>query len=94
MSRAFVRNSDGDAAVLPERPISPHPNLVTPRGLKAIEERLRELEAERQTARESGDEAMRARVERDLRYFNARRASARASSSRRPRPIECASVCS
>ena len=77
MSRAFVRESDGDAPSLPERAISPHPNLVTPRGLKAIEARLRELEAERQAARESGDEPARARIERDLRYFSARRASAR-----------------
>ncbi len=77
MSRAFVRESDGDPATLPERAVSPHPNFVTPRGLRAIEARLRELEAERQSARDSGDEATRARVERDLRYFSARRASAR-----------------
>lgn len=77
MSRAFVRESDGDREALPERPISPHPNFVTPRGLKAIEARLRELEAERLAAREAGDAETRARVERDLRYFSARRASAR-----------------
>jgi len=77
VSRAFVRESDADPAALPERALSPHPNFVTPRGLKAIEARVRELEAERQAAREGGDEATRARVERDLRYFSARRASAR-----------------
>lgn len=77
MSRAFVRESDADPATLPERAVSPHPNFVTPRGLKAIEARVRELEAERQAARDGGDEATRARVERDLRYFSARRASAR-----------------
>ncbi|HEY0768623.1 MAG TPA: GreA/GreB family elongation factor [Steroidobacteraceae bacterium] len=77
MSRAFVRESDGDPATLPERALSAHPNFVTPRGLKAIEARVRELEAERHTARESGDAAARARVERDLRYWSARRASAR-----------------
>jgi transcription elongation GreA/GreB family factor len=77
MSRAFVRESDTDPAALPERAVSPHPNFVTPRGLKAIEARVRELEAQRQAAREGGDEATRARVERDLRYFSARRASAR-----------------
>src|SRR5437879_10759811 len=76
MSRAFVRESDADPATLPERAVSPHPNFVTPRGLKAIEARVRELEAERQAARDGGDEAIRARVERDLRYFSARRASA------------------
>ena len=77
MSRAFVRESDADPAALPERAVSPHPNFVTPKGLKAIEARVRELEAERHAAREGGDEATRARVERDLRYFSARRASAR-----------------
>src|SRR5437773_8455667 len=77
MSRAFVREADADTATLPERAVSPHPNFVTPRGLKAIEARVRELETERQDARDGGDEATRARVKRDLRYYSARRASAR-----------------
>jgi transcription elongation GreA/GreB family factor len=77
MSRAFVKESDGDAGVLPERSISTHPNLVTPRGLAAIETRIQELTAERQAARSAEDTALKARVERDLRYWNARRASAR-----------------
>ena len=37
MSRAFVRESDADPGPLPDRPISPHPNFVTRRGLAAIE---------------------------------------------------------
>src|SRR5580700_9906699 len=77
MSRAFVRESDGDPGALPERAVSTHPNFVTPRGLAAIEARVRELDGERQAARDSGDAAARARVERDLRYWSARRASAR-----------------
>jgi transcription elongation GreA/GreB family factor len=77
MSRAFVRESDEDPAALPERAVSPHPNFVTPRGLAAIEARVRELESERQAARAANDAAQRARVERDLRYWSARRASAR-----------------
>ncbi|HEY1982976.1 MAG TPA: transcription elongation factor, partial [Xanthobacteraceae bacterium] len=32
MSRAFVKETD-NAADLPERPVSAHPNLVTPEGL-------------------------------------------------------------
>jgi len=60
-----------------ERAVSRHPNFVTPRGHAAIEARVRELEGERQAARESGDAAARAHVERDLRYWSARRASAR-----------------
>jgi transcription elongation GreA/GreB family factor len=77
MSRAFVRESDQDDGTLPELPLSPHPNFVTPRGLSAIEARVRELEAQRQAARAGDDIALRARIERDLRYWNARRASAR-----------------
>ena len=77
MSRAFVRESDADPGQLPDRPISPHPNFVTRRGLDAMERRVRELEAERQTARERDDAALRARIERELRYWSARRAGAR-----------------
>jgi len=77
MSRAFVRESDENPDALPERPLSPHPNLVTARGLAAIEARVRELELQRQAARAEGDAAQRARLERDLRYWSARRASAR-----------------
>lgn len=44
MSRAFVRESDADPGQLPDRPISPHANFVTRRGLAAIDARLRELE--------------------------------------------------
>jgi transcription elongation GreA/GreB family factor len=76
MSRAFTRESD-DPAPLPERAISSHPNLVTARGLKAIEAQIRALEDERQAARAAADATLRARVERDLRYWTARRASAR-----------------
>ena len=77
MSRAFVKESDGDADNLPERPLSTHPNFVTARGLSAIEAQVRQLEAQRQAARAADDTALRTRLERELRYWNARRASAR-----------------
>jgi transcription elongation GreA/GreB family factor len=77
MSRAFVRESDADPGPLPDRPISPHPNFVTRRGLALIEARVRELEAQRQDLRERDDAAQRAGIERELRYWSARRASAR-----------------
>jgi transcription elongation GreA/GreB family factor len=77
MSRAFVRNSDADPEPLPDRPISSHPNFVTKRGWAAIEARVRELEAQRQEARQGDDTALRAGIERELRYWSARRASAR-----------------
>jgi len=77
MSRAFVRDSDDAAQPLPERAVSPHPNLVTPQGLTAIEARMRELETQRQAAREADDASLRAGLERDLRYWSTRRGSAR-----------------
>lgn len=77
MSRAFTRESDDDPGILPERPVSTHPNLVTPAGLAAIEARVRALESERQAARSGGDSTQRARIERDLRYFTQRLATAR-----------------
>lgn len=77
MNRAFVKESDQDTAALPERPISPHPNLVTARGLALLEARVRELEAERSAARAASDAAVLARIGRDLRYFQARRDSAK-----------------
>jgi transcription elongation GreA/GreB family factor len=72
-----VKESDGDADNLPERPLSTHPNFVTARGLSAIEAQVRQLEAQRQAARAADDTALRTRLERDLRYWSARRASAR-----------------
>jgi len=55
MSRAFVRDSDDAPQPLPERPVSPHPNFVTSRGLAAIEARVRELETQRQAARAAAE---------------------------------------
>ncbi|MGH8218779.1 MAG: GreA/GreB family elongation factor [Steroidobacteraceae bacterium] len=76
MSRAFVHESDGEPESPPERPVSDRPNLVTPEGLRQIEERLRELEGERHAAKSAEDAPTLARIERDLRYFNRRRGSA------------------
>src|SRR6267154_2733558 len=77
MSRAFVKDSELDPETLPERAISEHPNLVTARGLAQLEARVRELEAERSAARAAADTAALARIARDLRYFQARKDSAR-----------------
>ena len=77
MSRAFVRDSDENPEPLVERPVSTHPNFVTPRGLAQIEARVQQLAAQRQAARASEEREARARIERDLRYWSARRASAR-----------------
>lgn len=77
MSRAFVKESDQDGSPLPERSISPHPNLVTAEGLALIETCIRELDAARATARAGSDAALVARIERDLRYWNQRRRTAK-----------------
>ncbi len=76
MSRAFVKEPDGDNAieVLPEILISPYPNIVTMRGLKAIEDQVAHLQAQLKDG--SCDKYAKAEVERDLRYWIARRASA------------------
>ena len=82
MSVAFTREEDleATAADLPDRPISPHPNLVTPAGLAAIDAALASARAAYTAAQSKGDiEADRtamARATRDLRYWSARRASA------------------
>lgn len=78
MSRAFVKESEQDgSAALPERAISPHPNLVTANGFRLIEAQVRELEASRERARTESDAALIARIDRDLRYWRQRRMTAR-----------------
>jgi transcription elongation GreA/GreB family factor len=82
MSVAFTKESDHEAtaADLPDRPISTHPNLVTPQGLAAIEAALAEARAAYAAAQAAGevsaDRTAMARATRDLRYWSARRASA------------------
>ncbi len=61
---------------LPDRPISPHPNFVTPEGLALIEAELTRLHEEHAAAQASEDKIALAKTSRDLRYWTARRASA------------------
>jgi transcription elongation GreA/GreB family factor len=82
MSVAFTREQDLEAAAahLPDRPISTHPNLVTPQGLAELERALAEARDAYAAAQTSGDvqadRTAMARATRDLRYYAARRASA------------------
>jgi transcription elongation GreA/GreB family factor len=82
MSVAFTKEEDNEAAAayLPERPISPHPNLVTRRGLAELDAALAKAKDEVVRAQAdlnlSTDRSVMARAARDLRYFTARRASA------------------
>lgn len=82
MSVAFTREEDYEAAAadLPDRPVSPHANLVTAEGLAHIEAELARARAAYGAAQAeggvSGDRTAMARATRDLRYWSARRASA------------------
>jgi len=76
VSRAFVKEQEDAVEELPDRPISPHPNLVTPEGLADLDEEIARLQAERSAALKAEDRAAQAVVARDLRYWTARRANA------------------
>lgn len=82
MGVAFTRKEDFEAAAahLPDRPISPHLNLVTLEGLAALHEALAAARAAYATAQAAGrvqaDRTAMAKAARDLRYYAARRASA------------------
>ena len=76
MSRAFVKELEDAAEELPERPISPHPNLVTAEGLAHIEAEVTRLQQEHAAAQAANDRTALARTARDLRYWTARRATA------------------
>lgn len=90
MAVAFTREEDyeAQAADLPDRPISSHPNLVTPSGLGAIEAALAAARAAYAAAQAEGgvaaDRTAMARATRDLRYWSARRASAQLTEPEAP----------
>lgn len=81
MSRAFVKEDapEPDDAP-PERPVSPQPNYVTPRGLKALqdeEERLLAgLKGLEGAQEDPAKRKLKRELERDLRYVRARLESA------------------
>ena len=82
MSVAFTREEDleATAADLPDRPVSPHPNLVTANGLAQIEAELASAKAAYAAAQAKGsieaDRTAMARATRGLRYWSARRSNA------------------
>src|SRR5262245_1623499 len=75
MSRAFVKETDGDEE-LAELKLSPHRNLVTPEGLSLIEGQVERLRTELAAARASDDRAATERIQRDLRYWSERQRTA------------------
>jgi len=79
MSRAFVKEGTGELEPLPDLPISPHPNYVTPRGLAALKARLLARQADLAALKariERLDRLPEAAAERDIRYLEARLKSA------------------
>ena len=74
MSKAFTREGDADQQgdLLPERAISPHPNLVTADGLAKIEDALARRTQQHNEARDAGDTAAMASIARDMRYWSVR----------------------
>ena len=78
MSRAFVKEDDADPGVvaLPDRPIGPHRNLVTRRGLRLIESKVAQYQNDLARATAAADREALGRAARELRYWTARLASA------------------
>jgi transcription elongation GreA/GreB family factor len=79
LSVAFTKEDSAETAsetLLPDRPVSPHPNLVTEAGLKALEFQLDQAREAYETAQEIEDVNERRRQAaiplRDMRYFAAR----------------------
>jgi transcription elongation GreA/GreB family factor len=77
MSKAFTRESDEDGVTeLPEREVSPFPNLVTREGLALIEAEIERHSAEHAEALAVPDKERAGRAARELRYWTQRRVSA------------------
>jgi transcription elongation GreA/GreB family factor len=79
MSVAFVREESAETAAevtLPDRHVSPHPNLVTPAGLDALHRAMDEARASYEASQKIEDLNERPRMAapalRDLRYFSNR----------------------
>ncbi|MFT4121253.1 transcription elongation factor GreA [Bradyrhizobium sp.] len=79
MSVAFTKEESAETAsetLLPDRPISPHPNLVTQTGLRALEAQLGQAREAYEAAQQIEDVNERRRQSavplRDIRYFGER----------------------
>ena len=79
MSVAFTKEDSAETAsetLLPDRPVSPHPNLVTEAGLKALQFQLRQAREAYEATQKIEDLNERRRQAatplRDMRYFAAR----------------------
>ena len=77
MSRAFVKELDGDAAdtELPERVLSQHPLYVSVRGMRKLQETVRDLRARKEKliakGEDLGAQSELRHLDRDLKYYEA-----------------------
>jgi hypothetical protein len=72
LSVAFTKEDSAETAseiLLPDRPVSPHPNLVTEAGLKALEFQLQQAREAYETAQKNERRRQAAIPLRDVRYF-------------------------
>jgi transcription elongation factor GreB len=77
MSRAFVKEDDaGTPEEKVDLPVSAHPNFVTSAGLKMLQDKVAQYEAERAKLKEHGEELAAQshlpRVEQEVRYWEER----------------------
>jgi transcription elongation GreA/GreB family factor len=78
MSRGFVKEDDLEHAGtdLPERPVSPHPNYVTPTGLRQLQQAAEQLEQARAELFPRKEDPIASQqlavLQRDLRYYETR----------------------
>jgi transcription elongation GreA/GreB family factor len=79
LSVAFTKEESAETAsetLLPDRPVSPHPNLVTEAGLKVLEIQLREAREAHEATQKIEDVNEKRRQSaaplRDIRYFSER----------------------
>src|SRR5690348_15850697 len=86
MSKAFTIEADPGEVYddLPDRPVPPH-NLVTRKGLEMIEAELARLHREHAAVQDADDNRKRVKINRDLRYWTMRRATAQVDEPPRDR---------
>ena len=92
MTGAFVKDADETFNELPDRPISPHPNIVTAEGLTAIEAALARLRQEYAHAQTSNNRAAVDALSREVHYWTSRRGSAQVV-NRPLNPLSMAGAC-
>lgn len=77
MSVAFVKEPNEDQVeALPERDLGTDPNFVTAHGLALLDQEIATAEAAIEKARAANDKIAIAMINRDLRYWHARRTTA------------------